>query len=135
MKTIKPLNQILALILTVSSVAPVMATEQGVLGRTFASHRAGVDTGIPEAYRRSFSTSRNEVVMVFQGTHWRSLTKKAARGSWDQQMEFCNRLTRSDLATGKIPYGFRYETNGDGRVYLLRNADYGMVPGRMVSMR
>src|SRR6218665_1652450 len=115
MKTKSPLSKIAALLVVAASAVPAIATEPGVIGRTFSTTQGEVDPAIPEIYRRSFSTSRNEVVMVFEQTHWRSLTKRAAKGSFEQQLEFCQHLTSSDRSTGKIPYGFRYETNGDGR--------------------
>lgn len=135
MKTTKPLLQVAALLLTFAAVVPAKGVEQGLLGRTFSSSRVEIDPAIPEAYRRNFSTSRNQVVMVFQRTYWRSLTKSAAKGTYEQQVAFCDHLTRSDLATGKIPYGFRYETNGDGRVYLLKTSDYAVYSYNTVGMK
>lgn len=80
-----------------------------------------VDPTIPESYRHSFKTSRNNVVMVFDGDHWHSLSDRAVHGSDYQQRTFCDALTRSDRSQGVIPAGFQYVPGGDGRVYLIRS--------------
>lgn len=80
-----------------------------------------VDPSIPESYRHSFKTSRNNVVMVFNGDHWQSLSNRAVNGSAQQQRTFCDALTRSDRAQGVIPSGFQYVPGGDGRVYLVKS--------------
>lgn len=122
MKTFTP-SHLVAAVLMVLSLVPAIGAERG-----------DFDSTIPAEYRRSFATSRNHVVMVFQSTHWRSLTTKAAKGTMEQQQTFCELLTRSDRTSGRIPYGFHYDTIGDGRIYLLRNTDY-IETTRTVSMR
>ena len=79
-----------------------------------------VDPTIPENYRHSFKTSRNNVVMVFDGTHWHSLSNRAVNGTPREQRSFCDALTRSDRSQGVIPSGFQYVPGGDGRVYLVK---------------
>jgi hypothetical protein len=81
-----------------------------------------VDPTIPEDFRHSFKTSRNNVVMVFDGTHWHSLSNRAVDGSPQQQRAFCDALTRSDRSQGVIPRGFAYVAGGDGRVYLVKSS-------------
>ena len=127
MKTMIPRNVVAAALMVLSSAPLIGAERQAALPSYPYAQAVSVDSSIPEGYRRSFSTSRNEVVMKFEGTHWRSLTKRAAKGSLWQQHDFCQLLTRSDLASGKIPAGFRYETTGDGRIYLLKTSDYVML--------
>lgn len=80
-----------------------------------------VDPSIPEGYRHSFKTSRNNVVMVFNGDHWQSLSNRAVNGPAHQQRTFCEALTRSDRSQGVIPHGFQYVPGGDGRVYLVKS--------------
>lgn len=123
-----------AALVILTSISAMGTERQGSSIGRFFNRDAGVDTSIPAEYRRTYSTSRNQVVMVFQRTFWRSLTNKAAKGSHAQQQAYCDLLTRSDLASGRIPYGFRYETPGDGRIYLLRESDY-IESSNTVSMR
>ena len=131
----KSVLRVIATVLLVCSSASAVAAEgsPSFFGRLFGSNE-GVDMSIPPYYRRSFSTSRNQVVMVFQRTYWRSLTNKAAKGSIWQQQNFCDLLTRSDQAARRIPRGFRYETTGDGRIYLLKASDYAQSTG-LVSLQ
>lgn len=82
--------------------------------------RREVDEGIPEYQRRSFKSSRNDIVMVFDGTHWHSLSERAVAGAPGQQQALCAALTRSDREQGLIPGGFSYTTDGTGRLFLVR---------------
>lgn len=84
--------------------------------------RKQIDPSIPVEYRRSFKTTRNDVVMVFDGTHWHSLSKFAVGDSTRQLQNFCDALTRSDREEAVIPRGFQYAAGGDGRVYLVKAA-------------
>ena len=88
-------------------------------GLPFFSKRE-LDSTIPEQHRHSFKSSRNNIVMVFEGTHWHSLGSRAVTGSMQQQRVFCEALTRSDRSLALIPRGFSYSPGLDGRVYLLK---------------
>lgn len=78
------------------------------------------DPAIPESYRRSYKSSRSDIVMMFRGSYWESATKQAARGPMYQQRAFCDVLTESDRLTALIPPGYRYMPAGDGHVLLVR---------------
>lgn len=86
-----------------------------------------VDPTIPERFRKSFKSTRSDIVMVFEGTRWHSLTNRAAKGSSSQQNAFCESLTRADRQRALIPAGFRYTPGGDGRVYLVKTASEPVV--------
>lgn len=108
------------LALTLASAISASASEFPAMISLFG--RKNVDPSIPSEYRRSFKTTRNDVVMVFDGTHWHSLSKFAVNDSPRQLQNFCDALTRSDRALAVIPGGFQYVAGGDGRVYLVKAA-------------
>lgn len=116
------------LALTVASAISASASEFPAMISLFG--RKPVDPSIPTEYRRSFKTTRNDVVMVFDGTHWHSLSKFAVNDSPRQLQNFCDALTRSDRALAVIPGGFQYVAGGDGRVYLVKAAYTPMVRER-----
>ena len=106
------------------------ATSAGAFSLDGLFGRREVDQGIPEYQRRSFKTSRNDIVMVFEGTRWHSLSERAVSGAPAQQQSLCVALTRSDREQDLIPAGFSYTTDGSGRLYLVRT---GPTPPPVIS--
>ena len=115
----KGASVVTAVWLSLGSVASAASNPDPDVRSLFRSKN--VDPSIPESYRHSFKTSRNNVVMVFNGDHWQSLSNRAVNGSAHQQRTFCDALTRSDRSQGVIPSGFQYVPGGDGRVYLVKS--------------
>ncbi|MBL9142715.1 MAG: hypothetical protein JNM99_03440 [Verrucomicrobiaceae bacterium] len=115
----KGASVVTALVLLLGSVAFAASNPFPDVLSLFRSKN--VDPSIPESYRHSFKTSRNNVVMVFNGDHWQSLSNRAVNGPAHQQRTFCEALTRSDRSQGVIPSGFQYVPGGDGRVYLVKS--------------
>lgn len=109
-----------ALALVIVAAMPGRASGGSLLDEITWFGRKTVDPTIPENYQRSFKASRNDIVMVFEGSRWRSLTDHAVTGSGSAQESFCAALTKSDRKQGLIPSGFEYAAGGDGHIYLLR---------------
>lgn len=108
------------LALVMSAAMPGTASEGSFLDEITWFGKKTVDPSIPENYQRSFKTSRNDIVMVFEGSRWRSLTDRAVTGASSDQHSFCVALTKSDRKQGLIPSGFEYAAGGDGHIYLLK---------------
>ncbi len=114
-------SQLAALAVTVSTSSLGTAAEGSFLDDITWFGRQDPDPSIPENYQRSFKASRNDIVMVFEGSRWRSLTTHAVSGSTSNQSAFCQTLTKSDRQLGIIPSGFQYSPGGDGRIYLVKS--------------